>query len=273
MKWVAVLGIVAASLLSMAVQSAEIYLEQTSGDSDGLIPNCKLVIQGSIVQGDAQALERIFQERPIEIFFTQVVELDSPGGSVTEAIELSRLLNAQRLSASVPAGNICSSACALIYLSAPFRYRLGQVSLHRPYFDVSAIHPSMMDDFIKRQYDAISSVRDYLMARGVSARLTDKMMNLPSNAAYSLTPKDDYEIGLMSPMVEELSIQRCGLNNRDVMRSREGIDCAMFGAMLEFKNSAYLNNYGSDIYMQAAGLATEFSATGRTFNLMCRKPL
>ena len=61
------------------------------------------------------------------------VFVDSPGGSVDEAMKLARLFRDIYAKVTVVKG--CSSACFLLYAGAVERLPLGEIGLHNPYLD------------------------------------------------------------------------------------------------------------------------------------------
>jgi hypothetical protein len=87
-----------------------------------------LVLHGDIERGDTARIERaISRSGKVE-----EVWLDSAGGNLAEGLELGRLLRRQGLSALVPPGAVCASACVYVLAGAPLRRvaETGRVGVH-----------------------------------------------------------------------------------------------------------------------------------------------
>lgn len=126
------LGIVFAIIfLSMPALSAEIKVERLTKDSDyGLI-----TVSGAIVPGDSERFRVVSTA-----YKSSIVQLESGGGDVHEAIEIGKIVQVLRHSTYVENGQRCDSACALIWLAGSTRFLddEAKVGLHAAYIGGSS---------------------------------------------------------------------------------------------------------------------------------------
>lgn len=254
-------------LLMMAIiaimpagNAAEIFL---SGQQVG--QRCGLHINGEIVEGDAQRIQNLLSAHHEKYVATAFVFLNSPGGSVHEAIKIAKLMEEMGLNVTVQSPASCASACAIIYLSAPLRIRDGNVLVHRPYFDMRDVHPSDYVRYSEAQQAAILELRQYLSAKAVPNHLIDKMMTLPSSDAYALSLKDEGVIG-MNPTVEEVAINKCGMavsrfNNSNAFS--RGFECVIDEVIFPMRGAFFSKNFGNEAMLAAIDLAKKMEAEGR----------
>lgn len=96
------------------------------------LDDCKFLLSGTIVSGDASEFEQLLESRGCSY---SELELNSPGGSVAEALLLARQL--MRVTTIVPADASCLSACAIVFMS-------GRTCAGAPYscFPTRRMHPT-----------------------------------------------------------------------------------------------------------------------------------
>lgn len=193
-------------------------------------------ISGEIVSGDARKLIELVAH-PSERWLKIVV--DSPGGSLSEAIAIAKVVKAASSEVSVATSGQCASACFLIWLAGsgriagsteqlnaakltgnkyPMKYETlhmkGLVGLHRPYLN-------RIDELENDQAALMRALSSYLEVELVPRRLIDKMMSIPSNQIYWLTDYDLAELGEYPASQEELLIQKCGYNRNSFKMALE----------------------------------------------------
>lgn len=114
------------------------------------------------------------------------VNLDSPGGDVFAAIQIGEIVRKEWLMTAVPdepPAEGCMSACVLILAAGAVRIVGGnsRVGIHRPYFD-QVLFAGLDRTQAKAKYDTLSqSVATYLAKMGMSERLHQEMMKVPSS--------------------------------------------------------------------------------------------
>lgn len=77
-----------------------------------------LFLTGTIDPGSAQ---RFAEEIAARGEYVKTVVLDSPGGSVMDALEIGALIQEKGLATKVAAGNLCASSCPIIFASGAER--------------------------------------------------------------------------------------------------------------------------------------------------------
>lgn len=77
---------------------------------------------GEIAPGDAQLLAQALAMATRGRNGTKQLLLDSPGGTVGDALAMADVMDAERVSTVVPSGAICASACAsVLFVSGKYR--------------------------------------------------------------------------------------------------------------------------------------------------------
>jgi hypothetical protein len=119
------------------------------------------------------------------------VALNSPGGSVTAAFALGRILRSEGIGASVESSNLappddCISACVLVFAGAVHRsiWARAKLGIHRPYLEVP--HQNISSDKVREGYvQTLQDVRAYLREMNVSEQLADAMFRVePENVRF-----------------------------------------------------------------------------------------
>ena len=108
---ICMLGLLATAPSARAMQFEAVQATQTDAIIGG---------RGPIVKGDTARLQQAFASIPQTLKFL-VLELDSPGGSVAEGVELMNYIRANRLPVLIPSNAKCASACFLLFAAAPRR--------------------------------------------------------------------------------------------------------------------------------------------------------
>ena len=145
---------------------ADIAIEQ---DRYGV--TLKITVSGKITKADADALagaEEKLRFSPIIDFW-----LDSPGGDVSAAMFIGRIVRKHEARTSLAMRSKCLSSCALIFIAGVQRLGLGSLGLHRPYFDT----PARSREAVQQATSAMQKmVQGYIAEMGVSPTFYDIMM-------------------------------------------------------------------------------------------------
>lgn len=100
-----------------------------------------ILIAGEITPGDVDMLRTTIIQRmnqfKSQLIGQPVVLLDSPGGNVSAALEMGRLLRRISAHTVVDGGASCSSSCIFLLAGGVERnvFLNGRIGLHRPRFD------------------------------------------------------------------------------------------------------------------------------------------
>lgn len=124
-------GVALAALLALAppaghARAAEVTVDGANAAGD------VLALRGSIVVGDAGRLREAIAAANHRGRRVGALRLDSPGGVVTEAVELAQVARAASLPTVVVNGGICASACFVVFAGGSPRYasRSARIGVH-----------------------------------------------------------------------------------------------------------------------------------------------
>ena len=143
--------------------------------------------------------------------------LASPGGDVTEALKIGRLV--KRLYAEVfvgPTFGPCASACFIIFASSVHRMGMaGLVGIHRPYLSPARLRSLSPSAAEALETHALTDAENYLHELRVPNKLVDTMFEHASTEIYWLSDDElDHQLGESPAWYEEFLIARCGLHRR-----------------------------------------------------------
>lgn len=147
----------------------------------------RVLLEGGIVPGDAARIEKQLAELDPQ---PQGVILNSPGGSVQDALMLGRYLRKADLTTALRAGDICYSACP--YLLAAGTDRTipddASVGVHQHYFGESTLLPAFVavEDIQRGQ----GEVMIYLDEMGIDPLVMRHALVTPPDEIYVLLPEE-----------------------------------------------------------------------------------
>jgi len=171
-----------------------------------------LEIIGNVDASTVEKIKRLFDEsyeraarekKRVSSVPGEIVDLNSPGGSVPAAMAIGRMLRKERVLVVVPAGGVCYSACVLIYAGGASRMNFGKIGIHRPYFDDVPKQDVSAENVKARYQQMLQDIRAYFREMNVSEQLADAMLRIdPQNLrlldeaaldSYGLTKTDPIE--------------------------------------------------------------------------------
>lgn len=173
-------------------------------------------VRGPIELGDAEKLRRLIISDRTRARRALGVMLESPGGSVDEAMKIGRIVRTMFYSAqsggfgkSAGPGSICASACFLIYVAAVKREAYeNTLGIHRIYVrpNTSSMTAARAAEMLR---SANKAVRDYLEEMDVPLKFIDRMRASSSLEIDWLSMSDALDLGLFAPFWEEYLVQQC----------------------------------------------------------------
>jgi hypothetical protein len=135
-------------------------------DKDGLYGNPMLIFKGDFVKGLAKSFIRAYARHPD----VTMVSMSSPGGLLTEAYEVGKILSNYKAHVWVPRNATCISACALAFMGGETYKISGIIAFHAPYMPVYKGSVSM--DKIYSEGQMTGSYQSYYFAaNGFRAQL------------------------------------------------------------------------------------------------------
>jgi hypothetical protein len=190
----------------------------------------EVVLEGTIVSGDYDKLLSF-----VDANEARSIYLASPGGSVTEAIKIGRLVRALRLETIIPvqlrgdlrekaaehhkltnpkANYLCASACFFVFVAGVKRDHdlLGDpiLGIHRPYLTDSDLKTLSGSQAIASGSQLRTMVDSYLKEMGVPAKYADLMFSVPKDEVRWIG-SSDFEIDLegIVPELKDWVEARC----------------------------------------------------------------
>jgi hypothetical protein len=218
----------------------------------------EIAISGKIDQQTRQDFEDIIRKNNLraKIGSSNVtVALNSPGGSVTDAMAIGDTIRELGFSTIVWTTNQCNSACVLILASGVTRMisENATVGIHSPAFD-EALFASLPQEKARALYNDMSiGVRRYLLHMGISDGLYLAMVSVPSDEIVKLSIAKAREYGLEGKdpswheWVRAKQIQRFGKRQYELEHSLGRVGTACLNAVGPKKCAVVLPQYAREL--------------------------
>jgi len=176
-----------------APAKAEVRIESDGADAS----RHKIVISGEIDVTTLMDFSQAIADTRIAGAASRLVELESPGGSLSSAMAIGVLIREGRFDTGVVARGKCYSACVLILAAGVHRtVTSGKVGVHRPYYDRGLYTPGASAR-VEADYGPVTEgIHQYLASMGVRDGLMDAMMKVPSKFMRHLTSREVATYGL-----------------------------------------------------------------------------
>ena len=154
-----------------------------------------LSLTGAIAEGDGARMRDYLETQTREIMR---VRLNSPGGSVHDALEIGRMLRAKGFDTVMGAGDICLSACPYLLAAGVNRdvHATAQVGVHQHYFGTNSALPAFLavEDIQRGQ----GEVMTYFSEMGVDTMIMQHALKTPPDEIYVLLPEEMLRYGLVT---------------------------------------------------------------------------
>ncbi|KIQ97701.1 hypothetical protein [Lysobacter sp. A03] len=156
-------------------------------------------------------------ERTVEVADTlgihkRILDIDSTGGQIEEAIRSGDMIGASRWTIWVREGAVCHSSCVLVLAAGDMRMIAGKVGIHRM-IRISSKATSRAE--LQEELQAVhADVREYLQRNGVAFAIADLMMTVPNRSLRLLTAQEMDLYGLEGRNAAEDDLQRIELTRR-----------------------------------------------------------
>ena len=152
-----------------------------------LVSGGVLLAEGTIEPG---AAERFAQEIEARGEYVKTVALNSPGGSVDDAIAMSKLIREKKLDTKVASKALCASSCPIVFAGGVGRTaeKDAVVGVHQV-FNGSRERPTAEQAMAAAQATTARVAR-HLDQMGIGAGLWINALETPPDRLYYLTPKE-----------------------------------------------------------------------------------
>jgi len=148
---------------------------------------------GRIEQGTAEDFERFILANEGKV---KSLAIHSPGGSVSDALAMARLIRKTRLDTEVPDNGYCASSCPLAYSGGVKRIagKRSWIGVHQVYTVPSAI--GNIHDGLEEAQRISAVSQQHLVDMGVDPRVWIHAMRTPKDKLYIFTPEqlEEYKL-------------------------------------------------------------------------------
>lgn len=152
-------------------------------------------LEGEIAQGDAARLIPLIKKADPA---PEYLILQSPGGSVQDALTLGRYIRSSEIGTQILAGEYCYSACPYLLAGGATRQVSddASVGVHQHYFGEKAYLPAAfaVEDIQRGQGEVMS----YLDEMGIDPMVMQHALTTPPNEIYVLLPDELWSYRLVS---------------------------------------------------------------------------
>ena len=208
----------------------------------------RLRYQGKIAADFTDLVTRVADIADRMGIHKRILDLDSAGGQVEDAIRAGDAIGASGWTIWVREGSICHSACVFVLGAGDNRMISGKVGVHRIIrMSSTATTRSELNEELRGVYDR---VKDYLSRNGVAVAVADLMMTVPNRRLRLLDKDELQEYGLDGTNAAQDDLDRLQLMRRcgeDFVLRRDAF-------MRSFDSQCKTAGAGLD-EMQACGLA------------------
>ncbi len=146
-----------------------------------------ITLTGTIADGDADRFATFLEDQSTK---PEVVFLDSPGGSVFDALTIGRKLREIGVATEMGDSDVCLSACPYILASGTTRTVApgAWVGVHQGYYGENTLLPAFLavSDIQRAQ----GEVMEYLIDMGIDPALMRPALATPPDEIYLLTPEE-----------------------------------------------------------------------------------
>ncbi|MEO6138271.1 MAG: hypothetical protein ABIP11_06365 [Luteimonas sp.] len=166
----------------------------------------RLRYRGTIDAGFTALVERVGAIAKRMDITGRILDIDSTGGQVEEAIRAGDAIAGSQWAIWVRDGSICHSACVLVLAAGDTRSIAGKVGIHRLIRDRSAA--TTRSELSAELADITAKVRGYLGRNGVATALADQMMTIPNRDLRILTTNELSQYGLSGTNAVQDDLER-----------------------------------------------------------------
>lgn len=143
-----------------------------------------IVISGPIERGDYTRFTKYLLRDARHIYMLRSgVILNSPGGDVDEALKLASLFDKSFITTFVRKGDVCASACFLLWAGGAVRHNLGLLGVHRLSLDSNSTDIRRTAEKTK---PASQVVETFLVNVGIPRKIIDKMQETSPSTIFMM---------------------------------------------------------------------------------------
>lgn len=153
-------------------------------------------LEGAIAEGDADRIIALLDKADPKV---EALILQSPGGSVKDALKLGRSIREKALSIRMLSGEYCFSACPYLLAGGETRdiSEDASVGVHQHYFGQNTILPAFLA--VETIQNGQGQVMAYLEEMGIDLAVMKHALTTPKDEIYVLLPDQLIEYGFVTP--------------------------------------------------------------------------
>lgn len=171
-----------------------------------LAPGGQLRLTGSIDLGSATRFAAEIEARGE---YVQTVVLDSPGGSVVDALAIGSLIHEKGLATKVAAGSLCASSCPIIFASGAERIASpdAAIGVHQIYAAAMSGDPQnalrMAGTAMSDAQSTTAEIITHLTDAGVDPALWLHALETPPDRLYYFNPEEMTRFKLVTQLQDD----------------------------------------------------------------------
>ena len=153
-----------------------------------LVGDGRLMAVGTIAPGTADAFAAEIAKRGS---YVKTVVLESPGGSVSDALEMGRLIRGKKLATEIDSGRYCASSCPLVFAGGVER-RAGDkagIGVHQA-FALARAGGSTAANGMEDAQRVSAECQRYLREMGIDLQVWVHAMETPKEQLYYFKPDE-----------------------------------------------------------------------------------
>lgn len=172
------LALLGAAVVGTAAVAAELSIVTLKDDI------IILALGGDVAAGDTEAAEALIKTANDGDRLISAVRLDSPGGSLAEAVKLAGLIRRAKLPTMVAAGSRCASACFIVFAAGNEKFASYDAAI-----GVHGVSDKFGHETAQTEEATIAMAR-FASGFGVPPRIIGQMLTTHAHEIAWLTPDD-----------------------------------------------------------------------------------
>ncbi|GKQ52150.1 hypothetical protein [Bradyrhizobium sp. Ce-3] len=172
------LRVLGAAVFSTAATAAELSSVTLKGDVT------IIALSGDVAAGDTEAAEALIKTANDGNRLISALRLDSPGGSVAEAVKLAGLIRRAKLPTIVATGSRCASACFIVFAAGNEKFASYEAAI-----GVHGVSDKFGHETAQTEEATIAMAR-VASGFGVPPRIIGQMVTTHAHEIAWLTPDD-----------------------------------------------------------------------------------
>lgn len=187
----------------------------------------RLHYSGKIAADFTDLVQRVANMAQRHRIDERILQLDSAGGHVEDAMKAGDAIGASRWTIRVDENDSCHSACVLILAAGDYREISGPVGVHRMLRVGSTA--TTREELTDELREVHSHMKDYLERNGAAVTVADLMMTVPNRKLRLLNQTELLEYGLQGTNAVQDDLVRIQLSRKcgdDFVRRKDDYDRA-----------------------------------------------